>query len=70
MKLVNYSRQLAIELKEGDPFFLILESDQELRDLVDELLISVREDTEDWILSDEEEIENKSSRMEMVFSHG
>ena len=37
MKLVNYSRQLAIELKEGDPFFLILESEQELRDLVDEL---------------------------------
>lgn len=68
MKLVNYSRQLVIELKEGAPFFLILESEQELRDLVDELLISVREDTEDWILSDEEEIENKSSRMEMVFS--
>lgn len=67
MKLVNYNRQMAMEFKIGEAFFLVVESEQELRKLVDELFISVREDTEDWILS-EEVIQKKSSRMEIIFS--
>ena len=63
MKLVNYSRQLVVETETGEASFLVIESEQELRKLVDELFISVREDTEDWILSEGEEIKKKSSRM-------
>lgn len=68
MKLVNYSRQLVVETETGEASFLVIESEQELRKLVDELFISVREDTEDWILSEGEEIQKKSSRMEIIFS--
>lgn len=68
MKLVNCNRQLSIELKNREAFFLIMESERALRELVNELFLSVREDTEDWILSEGEEIEKKSSRMEIIFS--
>ena len=68
MKLVNCNRQLSMELKNGEAFFLIMESEQALRELVNELFLSVREDTEDWILSEGEEIEKKSFRMEIIFS--
>src|SRR5699024_4203323 len=68
MKQVNYSRQLVVETETGEASFLVIESEQELRKLVDELFISVREDTEDWILSEGEEIQKKSSRMEIIFS--
>ena len=68
MKLVNCNRQLSMELKNGEAFFLIMESERALRELVNELFLSVREDTEDWILSEGEEIEKKSSRMEIIFS--
>lgn len=68
MKLVNCNRQLSMELKNGEAFFLIMESERALRELVNELFLSVREDTEDWILSEGEEIEKKSFRMEIIFS--
>ena len=55
MKLVNYNRQLTIEWKSDEIFFLVVESKRELRNLIDELFFSVRENTEDWILSDGEE---------------
>lgn len=68
MKLVNYNRQLTIEWKSDEIFFLVVESKRELRNLIDELFFSVRENTEDWILSDGEEILQKSSWIEMIFS--
>ena len=47
MKLVNCNRQLSMELKNGEAFFLIMESERALRELVNELFLSVREDTEE-----------------------
>ena len=68
MKLVNFSRQLIMELETGEAFFLVMESERELRELIEDLSLSVREDTEDWILSEGEEIQKKDSRIEIIFS--
>lgn len=68
MKLVNYSRQLSLRFVCGETFFLVVESVKELRKIVDELLKSVQEENEDWILSEGEEIQKKGSLMEIIFS--
>ena len=68
MKLVNCSRQLSLELRPGEPCYLVLESPREFRTAVTELDASVKEDTEDWILSEGEEILEKSSTAEVIFS--
>lgn len=68
MKLVNYSRQLILRFVCGETFFLVVESVKELREIVDELLKSVQEENEDWILSEDEEIQKKGSLMEIIFS--
>ena len=56
MKLVNGNRQIALEMKQGEVNYLIIESVYEFRNVINELCISVRDDTEDWILSEREEI--------------
>lgn len=68
MKLVNCSRQIALELYPGEPCYLVLESPHEFRAVVTELYVSAKEDTEDWILSEREEILEKSSTVEVIFS--
>lgn len=68
VKLVNYDRQLSVELVCGVPFFIVFESVEEFRKVIGELSISIKEDTEDWILSDEEEIQKKSAVTDLIFS--
>ena len=68
MKLVNFSRQLIMELETGEAFFLVMESERELRELIEDLSLSVREDTEDWILSEGEEIQKKDRKRGFTYS--
>lgn len=68
MKLANFKRQLIWEFQAGERINLIVEAPDELRDVIRDLDISVQNDTEEWILSDAEEILKKTSAMEMVFS--
>lgn len=68
MKLVNFSRQLKMEFHPGEAFYLIVESEKELRRIVGELRYSVQEQTDDWVLSEDEEILKKDQTAEMVFS--
>ena len=68
MKLTNFKRQLIWEFQAGERINLIVEAPDELRDVIRDLDISVQNDTEEWILSDGEEILKKTSAIEMVFS--
>ena len=68
MKLANFKRQLIWEFQAGERINLIVEAPDELRDVIRDLDISVQNDTEEWILSDGEEILKKTSAIEMVFS--
>lgn len=68
MKLVNGNRQIALEMKQGEVNYLIIESVYEFRNVINELCISVRDDIEDWILSEREEILKKDSFLDIIFS--
>ena len=68
MKLVNYNRQISIDLECGKPFFLVVEAASELRKIIGDLYTSISDDTEDWILSEGEEIQKKKAVTEMIFS--
>ena len=68
MKLVNHNRQISIDLECGEPFFLVVEAAGELRRIISDLYMSICDDTEDWVLSEGEEIQKKKAVTEMVFS--
>lgn len=68
MKLVNFSRQLKIKIYSGEVFYLIIEAEKELRMVVEGLACSVRDQTDDWILSENDEILKKDQVTEIIFS--
>lgn len=68
MQLVNADRQLVIKFVQGAPFFLIIESVNELRKVVDDFILSTEDGTDTWILSEGEEILKKDSLIEFIFS--
>lgn len=68
MKLVNGDRQLVLKMKLGEINYLILESICEFRTVIDEIRVSIKDETDDWILSDEDEILKKELAADMILS--
>ena len=68
MKLVNGDRQLVLKMKLGEINYLILESICEFRTVINEIRVSIKDETDDWILSDEDEILKKELAADMILS--
>lgn len=68
MRLVNCNRQFCLNIKNGEIAYLIVESEKELRKIISELCICFKEDTDDWVLSEGEEILKKSAVSEIILS--